>query len=133
MSNQFALQPTPQPWEDPTFAGDQVLNPADVAPRIHTQMWRKTKGGQMRPMTFPPYKYSEFPKVLHGIGVEPITVSDPEEEQKAIEAGYQYDHPDKVPQLEDEFDADGMSLSVSAIRGNTSRNGKKLGRPAKAE
>lgn len=131
MSNYFAQGDFTAPHEDPYFAGDQVLNPREVVSNVHTQMWRKTKGGQMRKITYPPYEYREFPKVLHGIGVEPLTVRDPDEEQKAIAMGYEYDHPSKVPQLEDEYEADGMSLEVSAVRGNISKNGKRLGRPPK--
>lgn len=125
MSNQFANQVvgndlSPYDESNPVFAGDQLVDPRDViGGPPNTQLWRKTKKGQMVPIRFRQSAPGEhqFPMCVYGIGVEPLTVRNPTQLAQAEKLGY-VTHPEQlVPDMMGEDQMDGRSFDVAGQNG----------------
>lgn len=153
MSNQFPQQSWVAPSQDPYFANDTVQDVRDIlGGPPNTKLWKMNgRTRNMQEIKFPPYQYREYPKTMYrgtdqqgeypknmyGIGVEDLTVVTPDEEDAAIKCGY-VDHRDKIKTaykihqstssmtLEDGQE---IELDVTAIAGDTTRTGKRRGRP----
>src|SRR5689334_20482984 len=106
--------------DDLSFAGDSFIDPAGLGP-VHPSLWRKYKTGQVVKIRFPKVPYQEYPKTMYGIDVNPVTVSDEDEEKQARAAGY-VDHKEQA-HIKPDFQrartaaVEGHRFAVSAIAG----------------